>query len=181
MPNLAETAAPFAFAPVNEQMDLLEKGAAEIIRASDLRERLEKSRATGRPAPRKGRLRSHRARPASRPHRFNAQVETLPGPRPPGHFSRRRFHFAHRRPHRPLGHAQAAHLRTDCRKREDLHRAGLPHPRPRQDRSPLQFGMAQQTRVRRHHSPGRALHGFADARARGVSQALPGRAAHLAA
>ena len=49
MPNLAETAAPFAFAPVNEQMDLLEKGAAEIIRASDLRERLEKSRATGRP------------------------------------------------------------------------------------------------------------------------------------
>jgi len=49
MPNLADTAAPFAFAPVNEQMDLLEKGAAEIIRASDLRERLEKSRATGRP------------------------------------------------------------------------------------------------------------------------------------
>jgi tyrosyl-tRNA synthetase len=30
-------------------MDLLEKGAAEIIRASDLRERLEESRQTGRP------------------------------------------------------------------------------------------------------------------------------------
>jgi tyrosyl-tRNA synthetase len=30
-------------------MDLLEKGAAEIIRASDLRERLEESRKTGRP------------------------------------------------------------------------------------------------------------------------------------
>ena len=40
---------PFAFAPVDEQMDLLEKGAAEIIRVSDLRERLEKSRATGTP------------------------------------------------------------------------------------------------------------------------------------
>ncbi len=30
-------------------MDLLEKGAAEIIRVSDLRERLEESRKTGRP------------------------------------------------------------------------------------------------------------------------------------
>jgi tyrosyl-tRNA synthetase len=37
------------FPPVDEQMDLLEKGAAEIIRASDLRERLEDSRKTGRP------------------------------------------------------------------------------------------------------------------------------------
>src|ERR1700721_176261 len=38
-----------AFLPVDEQMDLLEKGAAEIIRISDLRERLEESRKTGRP------------------------------------------------------------------------------------------------------------------------------------
>jgi tyrosyl-tRNA synthetase len=37
------------FPPVAEQMDLLEKGAAEIIRASDLRERLEDSLKTGRP------------------------------------------------------------------------------------------------------------------------------------
>jgi tyrosyl-tRNA synthetase len=37
------------FLPVNEQLDLLEKGAAEIIRVSDLRERLEKSRQTGVP------------------------------------------------------------------------------------------------------------------------------------
>jgi tyrosyl-tRNA synthetase len=37
------------FLPVNEQMDLLEKGAAEIIRVSDLRERLEDSIKTGRP------------------------------------------------------------------------------------------------------------------------------------
>jgi tyrosyl-tRNA synthetase len=34
---------------VDEQMDLLQKGAAEIIRVSDLRERLEESRKTGRP------------------------------------------------------------------------------------------------------------------------------------
>jgi tyrosyl-tRNA synthetase len=37
------------FLPVAEQMDLLEKGAAEIIRLSDLRERLEDSLKTGRP------------------------------------------------------------------------------------------------------------------------------------
>ena len=38
-----------AFLPVDEQMDLLQKGAAEIIRVSDLRERIEDSRKTGRP------------------------------------------------------------------------------------------------------------------------------------
>jgi len=37
------------FLPVDEQLDLLHKGAAEIIRLSELRERLEDSRKTGRP------------------------------------------------------------------------------------------------------------------------------------
>jgi tyrosyl-tRNA synthetase len=37
------------FLPVDEQMDLLQKGAAEIIRVPDLRQRLEESRKTGRP------------------------------------------------------------------------------------------------------------------------------------
>ncbi len=37
------------FPPVDEQMDLLQKGAAEIIHVSDLRERLEESRKSGRP------------------------------------------------------------------------------------------------------------------------------------
>src|ERR1700750_751602 len=37
------------FLPVDEQLDLLQKGAAEIIRVSDLHERLEKSRKTGVP------------------------------------------------------------------------------------------------------------------------------------
>jgi tyrosyl-tRNA synthetase len=40
---------PTDFLPVDEQLDLLQKGAAEIIRVSDLRERLEKSRQTGVP------------------------------------------------------------------------------------------------------------------------------------
>jgi tyrosyl-tRNA synthetase len=43
------TSLPKTFLPVAEQMDLLEKGAAEIIRTSDLHERLEESRKTGRP------------------------------------------------------------------------------------------------------------------------------------
>jgi tyrosyl-tRNA synthetase len=38
-----------SFLPVDEQLDLLQKGAAEIIRVSDLRHRLEKSRQTGTP------------------------------------------------------------------------------------------------------------------------------------
>jgi tyrosyl-tRNA synthetase len=37
------------FLPVDEQLDLLQKGAAEIIRVADLRERLEEARKTGRP------------------------------------------------------------------------------------------------------------------------------------
>lgn len=37
------------FAPVEEQLDLLQKGAAEIIRLSDLKERLEASQKSGRP------------------------------------------------------------------------------------------------------------------------------------
>jgi tyrosyl-tRNA synthetase len=37
------------FPPVEDQLDLLQKGAAEIIRLSDLRERLEASRLSGKP------------------------------------------------------------------------------------------------------------------------------------
>jgi tyrosyl-tRNA synthetase len=42
-------ATPNQFLPVDEQLDYLQKGAAEIIRLPDLRERLETSRNTGRP------------------------------------------------------------------------------------------------------------------------------------
>jgi tyrosyl-tRNA synthetase len=46
---MPESADNHSFLPVDEQMDYLQKGAAEIIRVSDLRERLEQSRQTGRP------------------------------------------------------------------------------------------------------------------------------------
>ena len=41
--------APRAFPPVDQQLELLQKGAADIIRLSDLRERLETSRRSGLP------------------------------------------------------------------------------------------------------------------------------------
>src|SRR5947209_19724461 len=37
------------FAPVEEQLEYIKKGAAEIIREPELRERLERSRASGKP------------------------------------------------------------------------------------------------------------------------------------
>src|ERR1700739_2620717 len=37
------------FAPVDEQLAYIKKGSAEIIREADLRSRLEKSRASGKP------------------------------------------------------------------------------------------------------------------------------------
>jgi tyrosyl-tRNA synthetase len=43
------TAEDMDFLPVDEQFDYLQKGAAEIIRVSDLQERLKLSRETGRP------------------------------------------------------------------------------------------------------------------------------------
>jgi tyrosyl-tRNA synthetase len=46
---MPESTATHTFLPVDEQLDYLQKGAAEIIRVSDLRERLEESRKTGRP------------------------------------------------------------------------------------------------------------------------------------
>ena len=49
MPDLILRDGMNKFLPIEEQLDLIEKGAAEIIRVADLRERLEESRETGRP------------------------------------------------------------------------------------------------------------------------------------
>ncbi len=89
-----------SFPPVDEQLAYLRKGAAEIIRESDLRERLEKSPPDRQAHAREGRLRSHRARPASRPHRAHAQAQALPGHGPHRHLPHRRLHRPHRRSHR---------------------------------------------------------------------------------
>jgi tyrosyl-tRNA synthetase len=49
VPNFILKSIMSTFLPVDEQLDLLQKGAAEIIRVADLRERLEESRKSGRP------------------------------------------------------------------------------------------------------------------------------------
>ena len=41
------------FAPVDEQLTYIKKGSSEIIRESELRAKLEKSRASGKPLPSK--------------------------------------------------------------------------------------------------------------------------------
>jgi tyrosyl-tRNA synthetase len=46
---MPESTPNHSFLPVDEQLDYLQKGAAEIIRVSDLRDRLDESRKTGRP------------------------------------------------------------------------------------------------------------------------------------
>jgi tyrosyl-tRNA synthetase len=46
---MPDSSSPNSFPPVDEQLEYLQKGAAEIIRVSDLRERLEQSRKIGRP------------------------------------------------------------------------------------------------------------------------------------
>src|SRR2546422_2209194 len=38
-----------SFAPVDEQLTYIKKGSAEIVKESELREKLEKSRASGKP------------------------------------------------------------------------------------------------------------------------------------
>src|ERR1700710_1016301 len=48
-PSMPESPATHSFLPVDEQLEYLQKGAAEIIRVSDLRERLEASKKIGKP------------------------------------------------------------------------------------------------------------------------------------
>ena len=157
---------------------LLQKGAAEIIRVSDLRERLEESRKTGRPL------------------RVKAGFDPTAPDLHLGHtvLMRKLRHF------QQLGHTVIFLIgdftsligdptgRNVTRKpltreqidaeRRDLQGAGLQDPRPGKNRSSLQLRVARQARLRRHHPSHGALHRLADARARRVPQALPGRAAH---
>ena len=166
------------FLPVDEQMDLLAEG-----RGGD-HPRDRPARAPRRepqdrpPAARQGRLRPHRARPAPRPHRADAQAAPLSAAGAHRHLSGRRLHLAHRRPHRPQRDPQAADPRADRRQRRDLQAAGLQDPRRESDRGALQLRVAGQAGLRRHDPAHGALHRLADARARRISQALPGRAAH---
>ena len=99
------------FLPVDEQMDLLQKGAAEIIRVSDLRERLEESRKTGKPLRVKaGFDLTAPDRPGT--HGADAQAAAFSAARAYGDLSGRRFHFSDRRSDGTQRHTQASHARN---------------------------------------------------------------------
>ena len=161
-----------SFPDVDEQLAYLRKGAAKIIRESDLRERLEKSRTTGKPM----RVKAGFDPTAPDLHLgHTVLIRKLKHFQDLGHtviFLIGDFTGADRRSHRPHGDAPAAHARADRRQRRDLQGAGLQDPRPRQDRGALQLRVARQAGLRGHHPAGGEVHRLADAGARGLPQAL---------
>ena len=182
MPDSVSIMPHLFFPPAGEQLDYLEKGAAEIIRSADLRERLDSARKVGRPLAGQGGFRPHRSGSASRPHGADAQSSSTF--RISGHqviFLVGRLHLAHRRSHRPLRHAQAALERGD--------RGRTPRPTPiRSSRS----STGEKTEVRFNSEwlsnlgfegiirLAAEIHRLANARARRIPQALQERAANLA-
>ncbi len=162
---------PTAFLPVDEQLAYLRKGSVEIIRESDLRERLEKSLQSGKPL------------------RIKAGFDPTAPDLHLGHtvLIRKLKHF------QDLGHTvifligdgtgligdptgrnatrPAAQPRPARRQRRNLQSAGLQNPRPAKDRSPLQHRVALQARLRSLRPSRRQVHRLADARARRLPQA----------
>jgi tyrosyl-tRNA synthetase len=165
------------FLPVDEQMDLLQKGAAEIIRVADLRERLEESRKTGRPL------------------RIKAGFDPTAPDLHLGHtvLMRKLRHF------QQLGHT-VIFLVGDFTSligdptgrnvtRKPLTREQIDANAETYKQQVFKILDEKLTEVRYNsewlgkldyedHPPRRALHRLPDAGARRLSQALPGRAAH---
>ncbi len=157
------------FAPLEDQLDLITKGAAEIIPLDALKERVAQSIASGRPM------------------RIKAGFDPTAPDLHLGHtvLIRKLRHF------QALGHTVIFLIgdstaligdptgRNVTRKplsREEIDRNAETYKEqvfkvldPRPDRGPLQLGMAGCAGVRRHDSPRRKVHRLADARARGVS------------
>ncbi len=170
-----------SFQSVADQLDLIAKGTAEILPLEALKERLAQSLASGKPL------------------RIKAGFDPTAPDLHLGHtvLIRKLRHF------QQLGHTVIFLIgdstaligdptgrnvtrkpltpRADRRQRRDLQGAGLQDPRPRKDRGPLQLRVARQAGLLRHGEADGAVHRLADARARGLPQALPGRAAHRAA
>ena len=106
------------FSPVDEQLAYIKKGAAEIIREAELRERLEKSLKTGKPL----RVKAGFDPTAPDLHVGHTvlmrKLKHFPGPGPHGDLPDRRLHRHDRRSHGPLGHPPAAHSRRFDRNAE---------------------------------------------------------------
>ena len=81
---------------VDEQLAYLTKGCVDVVRAGELRAKLERSR-DGQPLTVKVGFDPDGARPAPRPHRAASEDEALSGPRASRHLPHRRLHRADRR------------------------------------------------------------------------------------
>ena len=92
---------------IDEQLAYLTKGCVDVIRAGELKAKLERS-ANAAAAGGEGRLRSDGTRPSPRPHRAHPEDEALPGSRAPRRLRRRLVHGADRRSDRSIEDAAAA-------------------------------------------------------------------------
>src|SRR6266487_772188 len=100
------------FPPVDEQLAYIKKGAAEIVKESELRAKLERSLTSGKPLRVKAGF-DPTAPAASGTHRSAAQAQTFSGSRAHGHLSDRGFYRDDWRSDGALGHASSAVARAD--------------------------------------------------------------------
>ena len=107
-------------------------GAVEIIPEDDLRRKLERSLRRKSAAHRETGIRPDRARHPSRAHGRPSQAATVPGSRPHGGVPVGDFTGMIGDPERPQRDPQAARPRRSGEQRQDLHRAGVQDPRPRE-------------------------------------------------
>ena len=170
---------PASFAPVEDQLALLTKGAAEIIPLDDLKVRLEESRKTGRPL------------------RIKAGFDPTAPDLHLGHtvLLRKLRHF------QQLGHTVIFLIgdstaligdptgKSVTRKQltqEEIDANAETYKRQvfkildQEKTEVLQLGVACEARVCRHDSPGRQSHRLADAGARGLPRALQRGGADIA-
>ena len=125
------------FLPVDEQLAYIKKGLrgdCQGVRASRQAGEVACFRQA---AARQSRIRSDRARSASRPHRAPAQAEAFSGPRPHRHLPDRRFDRHDRRSHRTQRHPPA----------DDARRDRCATPKPTRRRS-SRFSIPAKTEVR---------------------------------
>ena len=162
-----------SFAPVPEQLALLERGVVDFHVRAELEQRLDESRSERAPAARQGGLRPDAARSAPRARacccRRCASSRTSGTPRSSSSATSRRWWATRRATTRA---ARGSRATRSTRSAETYLDAGLQGPRPREGRAP------PQQRVARHDDDGRRrrAHGqvdrVADARAQGLSPAL---------
>ena len=122
---------------------VLASGAAQILPADGLAERLLRRPPRAPAAAGQARHRPVRLRPDARARRRAAQAAPVPGPRAHRGAGRRRVHRPGGRPVRAHGHPRRAERRRRHRQRPRLLRPADAHPRPRAHRGRQQRRLAR--------------------------------------